>query len=107
MNNDIKLYSNQVVDLIKRRYSNHINKVVIFGNSLDNFPEKLNIAVGLINENEYNNFDLLGELLSEIADIIKGTNYDCDVYPIHELGVSKSTMAQIEKGVVVYEYNKG
>lgn len=101
--NKIK-FVNLVVDFIKKNYFNKINKIVIFGDSANSTitnPESFDVAIGFINDNDTNNYEILGDILSYMGEIVD--EGDCTLTPISEKLINKSYLTMIKSGVVVYE----
>lgn len=98
-------FVNSFINHCKKNYKDKISKIVVFGECLDptiNNPETVDFAVEFINKEEDSfNFNLLGELLSYLGDIVD--EGDCSLVPIHEKCIKASCLKEISKGVVVYE----
>ena len=103
MNNNITNCINKVIEYIKQ-YPDKYNKLVVYGECLDKKvenPEELNLAIGLVDNNDVYNFNLLGELLIYANDHIE--DMICTVLPISDKVVSNIEMNLILKGEIVYE----
>ena len=98
------VFIDYIVRYITKNYSNKINKIVVFGDSVNKDienPESLDIAVGLVDESDANDYNMLGDILSYMGEIV--TEGDCTLTPISsEKLISKSYTNAISNGVTVY-----
>ena len=96
-------FTNKIVTFIKNNYENKINKVVVFGESIDETienPECLDIAVGFTDISYATDYNMLGDIISYMGEIV--TKGNCTLAPIDPNQITTSCMTLIEKGVVVY-----
>lgn len=103
VNSNKQKYVDLVIDYIKQ-FPEKFNKLVVYGSAVDpniTKPESIDFAIGLVNSQDAKNYDLLGDLLSYIGDIVD--DGDCTLLPIHDEAISKNCMTNILKGDVVYE----
>ena len=97
-------FINYIVRYITKNYSNKINKIVVFGDSVNKDirdPQSLDIAVGLVDKSDAKDYNMLGDILSYMGEIV--TEGDCTLTPIADDVVKKSYMNEINHGVTVYD----
>lgn len=103
VNENKQKYVDLVINYIKD-FPDKFNKLVVYGESIDpniSMPETIDFAIGLVNTEDAKNYELLGELLSYIGDIVD--EGDCSLLPIDNNSISKFCMSNILNGEVVYE----
>lgn len=96
-------YVDLVIDYVKK-FPNKFNKLVVYGESIDSTiedPTTIDFAVGLVREEDAKDYELLGDLLSYIGDIVDEGN--CSLVPIDSNTISNFCMSNILKGEIVYE----
>lgn len=98
------VFIDYIVRYITKNYSNKINKIVVFGESVNREirdPQSLDIAVGLVDKSDANDYNMLGDILSCMGEIV--TEGDCTLTPIADDVVNKSCINEINNGVIVYD----
>lgn len=101
-----KIYIDPIVNHIKANLSNRVTKLTVFGESVDenvDDPFSLDIAVGLLNEDEYRDYKLLGEIMDCVSGIV--TKGDFDVVLVNESKINKLALNEIKKGIIIWENN--
>lgn len=96
-------YVDLVINYVKK-FPNKFNKLVVYGESIDSTiedPTTIDFAVGLVREEDAKDYELLGDLLSYIGDIVDEGN--CSLVPIDSNTISNFCMSNILKGEIVYE----
>ena len=98
-----KEYVKKIIGFIKTNYSDKINKIVVFGDSVNpeiKNPESLDIAIECIDAADHKNYEMLGDILSYMGEIVD--NGDCTLTPIDKTIVKQQYIDLINKGKVVY-----
>lgn len=96
-------YVDLVINYVKK-FPNKFNKLIVYGESIDSNiedPTTIDFAVGLVREEDAKDYELLGDLLSYIGDIVDEGN--CSLVPIDRNTISNFCMSNILKGEIVYE----
>lgn len=97
-------FVNLIVHYIIENYANKINKIIVYGESVDcsvKNPKSLDIALSFIKDSDSKDYEMLGDILSYMGEIV--TEGDCTLTPINTIPITRKYLCAIRDGVVVYE----
>ncbi len=103
VNKNKERYVKLAINYIKQ-FPDKFNKLIVYGESVDTTiknPISLDFAIGLVNKSDATNYDLLGDVISYLGDIVDEGG--CTLLPFDEDIVSTIRYESMTKGDVVYE----
>lgn len=102
INTNKQHYAELFTKYISKNYSDKIDKIIVYGSSIDSSiknPDKIDFAIRLTNDPNNIDYELLGDLMDYMGDIVDEGDFTITFICNN---TSKSYKESIKKGVCIY-----